>query len=131
DAVAARIKQWGRELGFQQIAITAADPGEHRERLQQWLAAGHHGDMEWMASRAGLRSNPDQLHADVRRVISARMDYSPPGASADGVLADPERGYIARYSLGRDYHKLMRKRLTRLAARIDRELAPHSYRAFV
>lgn len=126
-----RIKAWGLEAGFQQLAITIADPGPHRDRLDAWLAAGYHGEMGWMASRAGLRANPDELHPGVRRVISARMDYSAPGAPAAGVLADPERGYVARYSLGRDYHKLMRKRLTGLAARIDRELAPHHYRAFV
>lgn len=127
-----RIREWGKALGFQQIAITEADPGEeHRQHLQNWLKAGYHGDMAWMESRAALRSNPDLLHPGIRRVISARMDYSSGGTPAGEVLADPNRAYIARYSLGRDYHKLMRKRLARLAARIDAELAPHSYRAFV
>lgn len=131
EVIRQRIREWGHELGFQQVAITDADPGSHRDHLQAWLAAGYHGEMAWMEQRAPLRSDPDKLYPGVRRVIVARMDYRPPGVDPSAVLADPERAYIARYSLGRDYHKLMRKRLTRLAARIAEELAPHRYRAFV
>lgn len=129
--IADHLKQWGRELGFQQVAIAPADPGEHHRHLQRWLEAGHHGDMQWMAARAALRGDPRQLHAGTQRIISVRMDYRPPGSDPEQILADHQRAYIARYALGRDYHKLMRKRLTQLAKRIDRELAPHNYRAFV
>lgn len=131
DRIVPLIRRWGAELGFQQLTITDADPGEHRRHLRAWLAAGYHGEMDWMERRELLRAHPERLHPGVRSVIVVRLDYSPAGDDPRTALADPERAYIARYSLGRDYHRMMRKRLSQLAARIDEELVPHNYRAFV
>jgi epoxyqueuosine reductase len=130
-AFAQTIKRWGRELGFQQIAITDVELGEHAAHLRAWLERGFHGEMDYMAAHGDKRWRPDQLEPGTLRVISARMDYLPQAQDAQQVLDDSELGYVSRYALGRDYHKLMRKRLAQLGERINTELAPHRYRAFV
>jgi epoxyqueuosine reductase len=125
------IRAWGGELGFQQLAITDAELGEHAEHLRTWLARGYQGEMTWMASHGSKRWQPAELEPGTLRVISVRMDYLPQAANPMEVLTDGQRAYISRYALGRDYHKLMRRRLARLGDRINAELAPHRYRAFV
>lgn len=131
-ALSARIKQWGRELGFQQTGVAAVDLGEHETHLLNWLAAGYHGEMDYMARHGARRSRPAELLPGTLRVISARMDYLPPaGAAPETVLVDPTLAYVSRYALGRDYHKLLRRRLQRLAERIGAVIGPFGYRAFV
>ncbi|MEQ8515793.1 MAG: DUF1730 domain-containing protein, partial [Chromatocurvus sp.] len=129
-ALAGRIRDWARELGFQQVGISDIDLSAHEAYLQKWLAAGYHGDMQWMASHGTKRSRPEELVPGTCRVLSVRMDYLPEGADPARVLASPERAYISRYTLGRDYHKLLRKRLAHLAKRIDEEAGGGEYRAF-
>ena len=126
------IKRWGAELGFQQIGITATDLGQDEAHLLDWLAADRHGEMDYMARHGVKRSRPAELHSGTLRVISARMDYDPPQArDAWEVLEDASLGYISRYALGRDYHKLLRARLQKLADRIAAEIGTFGYRAFV
>ncbi|MEP6484876.1 MAG: tRNA epoxyqueuosine(34) reductase QueG [Rudaea sp.] len=126
------IKRWGAELGFQQIGISATDLGADETHLLNWLAAGHHGEMDYMHRHGTKRSRPEQLHAGTLRVISARMDYDPPQArDAWDVIDDGSLGYVSRYALGRDYHKLMRARLQKLAERVESAIGPFGYRAFV
>ena len=130
--LAADIKDWGRELGFQQIGIATIELGEDETHLLNWLAAGRHGEMDYMARHGVKRSRPAELHAGTLRVISARMDYDPPQARDSWeVLENPDLGYISRYALGRDYHKVLRSRLQKLADRIAGEIGPFGYRAFV
>ncbi len=130
--LAADIKRWGAELGFQQIGIAATGLGEDETHLLDWLAAGRHGEMDYMARHGVKRSRPAELHSGTLRVISARMDYDPPHArDAWEVLEDASLGYISRYALGRDYHKLLRTRLQKLADRIAAEIGTFGYRAFV
>jgi len=117
------IKSWGRELGFQQVAITDTDLEAPGGRLRQWLARGYHGDMKWMADHGSKRWRPDQLVNGTLRVISARFDYLPANTDLVAVLRDRRKAYVARYALGRDYHKLVRRKLASLAARIS-EAAP-------
>lgn len=130
------IKHWGRELGFQQVGITDIDLGEHEEKLQAWLSKGYQGSMEWLAAHDNKRSRPADLLPGTRRVISVRMDYLPGDTQQIRILKDPSKAYISRYTLGRDYHKLIRKRLSVLAQKIDAAL-PDDYpykgqhRAFV
>lgn len=131
DALAQRIRAWGRELGFQQVGISGIDPGEHAQHLQHWLAAGHHGEMDYMAAHGNKRSRPDELVPGTLRLISLRMDYLPGDTRMAEQLADPEQAYLSRYALGRDYHKLIRKRLQQLAERIQADIGPFGYRAFV
>lgn len=128
---AATIKRWGAELGFQQVAITDTELDQDAGHLRAWLDKGHHGEMAYMEAHGEMRWRPEQLLPGTRRVISARMDYLPGGDDPEAVLNDADKAYISRYALGRDYHKLLRQRLARLAARIDREIAPHSFRALV
>jgi epoxyqueuosine reductase len=112
------IKCWGRELGFQQIGIADTDLRPHEQRLQEWLAKGHHGEMSWMAEHGSKRSRPDELLPGTVRIISARMDYLPGDPHQALLLRQSDKAYLARYALGRDYHKLIRKRLSKLADKI-------------
>ena len=128
--LASDIKRWGAELGFQQVGITDADISQHADKLKQWLAKGFHGDMAYMAEREGLRNKPDELVPDTVRVISFRMDYFPDEQHTAERLQQPEQAYVSRYALGRDYHKLIRKRLATIAERL-REAGGEHCRAFV
>ncbi|MEI7949897.1 MAG: tRNA epoxyqueuosine(34) reductase QueG [Gammaproteobacteria bacterium] len=126
-----QIKTWGRELGFQQVGIADVDVQEHAGHLQEWLKQQYHGEMHYMERHAGLRSEPAQLVPGTLRVISVRMDYLPAGTETIHVLHNPQQAYLSRYALGRDYHKLIRKRLQQLAERIQQEVGEFGYRAFV
>ena len=132
EGLVANIHIWARELGFQQIGITEAKiPESDIKHLEAWLDKGYHGDMAYMEQRKELRANPGQLHSGVLRVISARMDYLPADTETVKLLNEPEKAYVSRYALGRDYHKLIRKRLTHLGKQIEAAVGEHSYRAFV
>ncbi|HET9033431.1 MAG TPA: tRNA epoxyqueuosine(34) reductase QueG [Dokdonella sp.] len=126
------LHEWAGELGFQQLGIAGVELAEDEAHLLNWLDAGRHGEMEYMARHGSKRSRPDELLPGTLRVVSVRMDYLPESAR-DGwdVLADSQSAYVARYALGRDYHKLMRNRLQKLADRIANAVGPFGYRAFV
>jgi len=132
-AVLARdIKQWARELGFADAGISGVALGEDERHLERWLADGHHGEMDYMARHGAKRARPAELEPGTQRVISVRMDYVPPGTrNAWEVIRDGEAGYVARYALGRDYHKLMRSRLQKLAEHIHGVVGDFGYRAYV
>jgi len=126
------IKDWSKELGFQQLGVSDIDLSEHDKRLSDWLAAGFHGEMDYMQKHGSKRSHPEQLVDHTCRVISVRMDYMPPDCElSDTVLANPNMAYISRYALGRDYHKVMRKRLQKLADKVKDSIGEFGYRAFV
>lgn len=126
-----QIKEWGQQLGFQQIGIANIDLVTHEQHLKKWLENGYHGEMSYMERHGTLRSRPDELQDGCLRVISARMDYLPPMTNRIEVLNSTSKAYISRYALGRDYHKLMRKRLATLAKKIADHSTTQSYRAFV
>jgi len=130
-ALVSQIKQWGRELGFQQLGITDTDLTEDEAHLLHWLKHQQHGEMAYMQSHGTKRSRPDELVPGTARIISVRLDYWPGQASdAQQVLEDPLQAYLSRYALGRDYHKVLRKRLQQLASRIEQCIGPFGYRAF-
>jgi len=130
--LALQIKHWGREFGFEQVGITSTELGADEAHLAKWLAAGHHGEMDYMQRHGTKRTRPAELLPGTLRVISVRMNYDPPQArDAWEVLRDSTLGYISRYALGRDYHKLLRGRLQKLADRVAAEIGPFGYRAFV
>ncbi|MCL7419566.1 MAG: tRNA epoxyqueuosine(34) reductase QueG [Methylobacter sp.] len=130
--LARQIKQWGQELGFQQVGITDTDLSEAEAHLQNWLANDFHGDMDYMQRHGVKRSRPAALQPGTVSVISVRMDYLPePAESLHKTLDDPYSAYISRYALGRDYHKMLRNRLQKLADRIQQHYGPFGYRAFV
>jgi epoxyqueuosine reductase len=128
--LAAAIKSWGVALGFQAVGIADADLGEAEARLADWLARGFHGEMDYMARHGPKRARPAALVPGTLRVISARMDYLPAAADAEATLADRSKAYVSRYALGRDYHKVLRARLQRLADRIEAEVGAFGYRVF-
>ena len=130
-ALALSVKDWGQALGFSHVGIAGIDLGEHEHHLRRWLDAGYHGDMEYMGAHGNKRSNPAELVPGTVRVISLRMDYLPGDTAMAQRLAQPEKAYISRYALGRDYHKLVRKRVQHLAERIQAEIGPFGFRAFV
>lgn len=127
-----QLEEWGHELGFQQLGVSSTELSEAENKLQSWLDKSHHGEMSWMASHGLKRSRPDLLQPNTRSVISVRMDYLPPdSADAEMVLNHPELGYISRYALGRDYHKVLKKRLQVLAEKIQQSIGEFGYRVFV
>jgi epoxyqueuosine reductase len=130
--LAAEIKRIGRELGFGKVGIAGVDLEADERRLTEWLAAGRHGAMGYMERHGTKRSRPATLVPGTVRVISARMDYWPAaGHDAKRVLADKRLGYVARYALGRDYHKVLRARLAKLADAVAERAGPHGHRVFV
>src|SRR3989344_4079276 len=129
--LATDIKAWGRELGFQRIGIADVELGDAETRLLNWLDRERHGEMHYMESHGPRRSRPQELQPGTLRVISARMDYLPGhAADSEAVMHNPSLGFISRYALGRDYHKVMRGRLQKLAERIESKVGPFQYRAF-
>jgi len=129
--LAVAIRGWGVELGFQSVGISDVNLQDAEPRLLEWLGAGFHGDMDYMAKHGAKRARPAELVPGTMRVISARLNYLP-AAAADSwrVISDSERAYISRYALGRDYHKVMRRRLQRFADRIETAVGAFSYRVF-
>jgi epoxyqueuosine reductase len=131
-SLATQIKQWGQDLGFQQVGITDTDLSQAEAQLNDWLGKDFHGTMSYMQKHGHKRSRPALLHLGTQRVISLRMDYLPESNERMwDTLGKPLSAYISRYALGRDYHKLMRNRLQKLADRIHAEIGEFGYRAFV
>ena len=126
-----QIKTWGKALGFQAVGIADTHLEEAEQGLQDWLGKGFHGEMDYMAKHGTKRSRPDDLVPGTCRIISVRMDYNPPQAQdSHEILNDGNAAFISRYALGRDYHKVMRKRLQQLADKIQGVVADFNYRAF-
>ncbi|MGQ0586097.1 MAG: tRNA epoxyqueuosine(34) reductase QueG, partial [Gammaproteobacteria bacterium] len=123
-----QLRAWGRESGFADVGVARIELGADAGHLADWLQAGFNGSMAYMGRATRQRAAPARLRPGTVTVISARMDCAPPAASAQAVLGDGASGYIARYALGRDYHKLLRPRLKRLAERMCRELGRFGYR---
>ncbi len=134
------IRCWALEAGFSAAGFARLGLGDAPDRLREWLAAGMHGEMDYLARHADLRADPTLLVPGALSVISVRMPYLPPPNHSDDVdaahtqawatLDDPDRAYVARYALGRDYHKLVRARLEALARRIEALAGPMGRRVF-
>ncbi len=132
ERLAGEIKQLGRDLGFSKLGVAATTLDADERNLERWLELGRHGEMSYMERHGRKRSRPGDLVPGTVRVISARMSYLPEGArNARQALADPTTGYVARYALGRDYHKVLRRRLQRLADAIVDRIGEFGYRVFV
>ena len=130
-ALAAHIRALARALGFQRVGIAGVDLSQDEGHLRDWLARGLYGSMDWMARHGDKRSRPGELVPGTVRVISVGLDYAQDDQAAWDTLADGGRAYVARYALGRDYHKLMRNRLQTLADRIAEAIGPFGHRVFV
>jgi epoxyqueuosine reductase len=135
-ALVEKIKSWAEELGFSQVGISDIDLSKHEQALEQWLAKGYHGNMDYMARHGLMRARPAELELGTIRAISVRLDYLPTQAKCAKILKSKNNAYISRYALGRDYHKLMRKRLQQLGKKIttyfdDLEGEDFNFRPFV
>jgi len=128
------IRRWGRELGFDAIGFARAETGDAPAQLAAWLAAGFHGEMDYMAAHVSevgaKRALPAALVPGTQSIITVRMNYRTASADAEEILADTQRAYISRYALGRDYHKVMRTRLQVLAGRMTEALGEFAHRVF-
>lgn len=126
-----KLQALGKALGFNAVGISNIDLSVAEQRLLDWLAQGYHGDMAWMAHHGSKRSRPAELVPGTLSVISVRMDYFPPDSvDAEMLLNHPERAYISRYALGRDYHKVLRQRLEKFAQQLQAEIGSFGYRVF-
>jgi epoxyqueuosine reductase len=131
QGVEERVKQWGRELGFDAVAIAGTELAAEEARLLEWLGRGWHGEMDYMARHGVRRARPADLVPGTVSVITARLNYTPAEARDSwDVMGDSELGFISRYALGRDYHKVLRARLQALADRMTAELGAFNYRVF-
>jgi|TARA_B110000305_G_scaffold60086_1_gene66628 epoxyqueuosine reductase len=124
------LKNKAKTLGFSRVGITDTDVSAHSPHLTRWLDDGFEGSMEWFHQNLELRHDPKKLVPGTQRVISVALDYLPPNTNCIRILNDPEKAYISRYALGRDYHKLLRKRLKKLATWFREAIAPHGFRVF-
>ncbi|WP_299182533.1 tRNA epoxyqueuosine(34) reductase QueG [uncultured Neptuniibacter sp.] len=129
--LAASIKSWAKELGFQQCGITDCDLTDEQAHYEEWLAQGFHGEMGYLANHLDKRFTAEQLVPGAQRIICVRMDYLPPDTQALNILENSATAYVSRYTLGRDYHKLIRKRLTQLGKKINAAVDETVFRAFV
>jgi epoxyqueuosine reductase len=126
-----QVKQWGRELGFDAVAIAGTQLDAEEARLMEWLGRGWHGEMDYMARHGARRARPAALVPGTMSVITARLNYTPAGARESwSVIEDGDLAFVSRYALGRDYHKVMRAKLQALADRMAAELGDFHYRVF-
>jgi epoxyqueuosine reductase len=131
SSVEARVKRWGRELGFDAVAIAGTDLARDEARLIEWLGRGWHGEMDYMARHGARRARPAELVPGTISIITARLNYAAAGTrDAWETLEDPSSAFVSRYALGRDYHKVLRAKLQALADRMVAELGPFHYRVF-
>ena len=130
--LATQVRNWANSLGFSDCGISDINLATYEKKLFSWLEQNFHGEMDWMESHGSKRSRPNELEPGTCSVITVRLDYLPEDIdSALSVLADSGKAYVSRYALGRDYHKMMRKRLQALAVRIGEHVGEFGYRAFV
>jgi epoxyqueuosine reductase len=129
--LAARIKQLATQFGFADCGITDTDNEAAGEQLEQWLDLGYQADMDYMSKHGAMRYRAQELVPGTKRIICLRMDYLDPKLPTLSTLKDGEQAYIARYALGRDYHKLVRKRLAQLSKAIEALIGPFGHRVFV
>ncbi len=131
SSVEARVKRWGRELGFDAVAIAGTDLARDEARLIEWLGRGWHGEMDYMARHGARRARPAEVVPGTISIITARLNYTAPGTrDAWETLEDRSSAFVSRYALGRDYHKVLRAKLQALADRMVVELGPFHYRVF-
>jgi epoxyqueuosine reductase len=131
-ALVPRIKGWAQELGFARLGVARIDLAQDEAHFLDWLRAGFAGEMHYMERHGTHRTRPAELLPGTVSVLSARLDYWPDDAHEAGeVLADATLGYVSRYALGRDYHKVLRARLQALCERIESAVGPFGHRAFV
>lgn len=126
-----KIKHLGEDLGFQKVGITDTKLDQHHSHYKKWIAKNYHGEMAYMARNVDKRLHPEQMIPNTLSVICVRLDYMiDEGDWPEKLLQHNHLAYVSRYALGRDYHKLMRKRLQRYASGISNLVGNLGYRVF-
>jgi epoxyqueuosine reductase len=131
NQIAADIKKWGVEFGFQEVSFTDIDLSKYEHHLKDWIDRNYHGAMSYMAENHDKRCHPEQLVPGTIRVVCVRMDYAIDSEDSLDSMQNTGKAYVSRYARGRDYHKLIRKRLQKLARKVQDVAGPFGYRAFV
>jgi len=131
QALAEQIKTIAAQLGFQQCGISDTDLSAEAKPFQEWLERGYQGEMGYLNNNIEKRINPALLVEGTKRIVCVRMNCLPPNVSTMKALKQPDQAYISRYTMGRDYHKVMRKRLTQVGKEIEQLIGEFGYRAFV
>lgn len=127
-----QLHAWALELGFDDLRVCDTDLSRYESGYTNWMAQGYAGDMAYLEAHGLKRFRPQELHPGTQRVLTVRKNYFPPDvAGPEYVLGNPHLGYVSRYALGRDYHKVLRNQLQKLADRIQVDIGPFGYRAFV
>ena len=129
--LAEQIRNLGFTLGFQAVRFSSPVTTHHQADFQRWLDMGYHGDMAWLERNQDKRFDASSLHLGTQTVITVRMDYWPRDTNSQAILTDPSMAYISRYALGRDYHKVLKKRLAQFASAIETLAGNHGARPFV
>lgn len=124
------MRSWGLALGFQDISVTNTDLDTINQRYRSIINKGYHAQMNYLNKNQEVRSNPKKMVEKTKSIIVARMDYLPPNANIKQTLQNKDQAYIARYALGRDYHRLIRNRLKQLALQIETITGPFEWRPF-
>ena len=130
DNLAIDIKRWAQNLGFQEARIADVDLRAYENSFKAWIKNKFHGEMEYMERHQELRLHPERLLLGTIRVITVRMDYKIIKENSLLFKENKNMAYISHYARGRDYHKLIRKRLETLARKITAKTDRHGYRAF-
>jgi len=131
STLCASVRAWAVELGFTGVGIATIDLPADEAHFLEWLRLGFNGEMAYMSRHGSKRTRPAELIPGTVSCISVRMDYWPQDAAdASSALADPSVGYVSRYALGRDYHKVLRARLQSLCERIQDAVGPFGHRVF-
>ena len=124
------ILSWASELGFSSIGITDIDLSDEKKYLDRWIQNGFQGEMRYMDRNLSKRDNPEELVGGTKRIISLTMNYLPQSYKGKETLGNSEKAFVSGYATGRDYHKVMRSRLKKLASKI-KKFSPHENRLFV
>lgn len=126
-----KIDNWATELGFSQVGVSDIDLSEAEGHLKRWIDKGFHGQMNYMHKHGSKRTHPEELVDETIRIISLRFDYSYQSiVPYEEVLTKPHKAAISRYAMGRDYHKIIRKNLKKLAEKIKGVVQDFNYRVF-
>ncbi len=125
------IRSWALDLGFDDLKVASIDLSDYKPGFDAWLESGYQGTMDYLSAHGAKRLHPEALVPGTQRVLTIRRNYLPPDSAGPAtVLGDARLGYVSRYALGRDYHKVLRQNLQRLAQRIAETIGPFGYRAF-
>jgi epoxyqueuosine reductase len=114
DTPTIELKRRAVAEGFDLVGIAAADEAQTSHFLRRWIASGMHGEMGYMARTGRIRSDPRHLLPACRSVVAVGMSYRCSQPDSTSFASSEERVWVSRYAWGRDYHRILKKKLVRL-----------------